>query len=365
MVMMGSNNYLGLTTHPDVINAGIEGLKKYGSGNGAGAMVGGTLSIHRELEESISDFIGKESVMLFNSGYSTNLGAISGLLRPQDAVIIDQLSHASIYDGCNLSNAKTLIFSHNKAESLERILKRVKLKYNGLMIVVDGIYSTDGTIAPLTDIVKLAKKYDCKIMVDEAHGFGILGNKGSGATEFLNLTDKVDVIMATMSKSLAGVGGFVASSKEVIEYLRFYARSYMFSTNIPPAVACSILKSLQILKEDKSIRENLHYNINYFKSKLLDLKLRIGDPKAAVIPIFIPDQQLLLNISQRLFDRGIFHNVMGYPAVPMGGSLLRFGIMATHTEEELNKALNAIEDAVKKEKLLEYYESLEELESVD
>ncbi|MCK4798409.1 MAG: aminotransferase class I/II-fold pyridoxal phosphate-dependent enzyme [Spirochaetes bacterium] len=358
MIMMGSNNYLGLTTHPDVIKAGIDALKKYGTGNGAGAMVGGTLSIHKKLEEDLADFTGKESAMIFNSGYSTNLGVISGLLRPQDAIINDQSNHASIFDGCSLSGAKILLFSHNDISSLKKVLKRANLEYNGLMIVVDGIYSTNGSIAPLSGITKLAKKYNCKVMVDEAHAFGILGKKGIGASEHFELVDKTDIIMGTMSKSLAGAGGFIASTKEVIEYLRFYSRSYLFSTGIPPSVAGSIIKALEIIRADKSIRERLLYNINYFKTRLLDMKLKIGDPKAAIIPIFIPDIQLLLRVSARLFNKGIFHNVMAYPAVPMGGSLLRFGIMATHTKDELKKTLNAIQEAAEEEKLFDYYKMM-------
>ena len=352
MIMMGSNNYLGLTTHPDVIKAGVESLNKYGTGNGAGAMVGGTLAIHKKLEEELSDFIGKEAVMIFNSGYSTNVGTISGLLRAQDVVVIDQMSHASIYDGCSLCSAKTLVFAHNDAKSLEKVIKRVRFTYNGVLIVVDGIYSTDGTIAPLDDIVKIAKNYCARVMVDEAHGFGILGKKGVGAAEHFDLIDKIDIIMGTMSKSLAGVGGFVASSKDVIEYLRFYAHSYLFSTNIPPSVAGSILKSLQLLRDDKSIRERLHANINYFKNRLLDMKLNIGNPRAAVIPLYIPDINLLLRVSSKLFEKGLFHNVMAYPAVPLGGSLLRFGIMATHSENELKRACDIIEEAAIEEKLI-------------
>lgn len=352
MIMMGSNNYLGLTTHPDVIKASIKAVQKYGSGNGAGAMVGGTFTIHKQLEEELADFIGKESVMIFNSGYSTNIGAISGILRSQDAVIIDQMSHASIYDGCALCKAKILIFSHNDAKSLEKIIKRVRILYNGILIIVDGIYSTDGTIAPLNDIVKIAENYRARIMVDEAHGFGILGKKGIGAVEQCNVVNKIDIIMGTMSKSLAGVGGFIASSKDVIHYLRFYAHSYLFSTNIPPSVAGSILKALQLLRDDKSIREKLHSNITYFKKRLLDMKLNIGDPKAAVIPIYISDNELLLKISSKLFDKGLFHNVMAYPAVPLGGSLLRFGVMATHSENELKRACNIIEEVVTEEGLI-------------
>ncbi len=352
MIMMGNNNYLGLTTHPDVIKASIEAVQKYGSGNGAGAMVGGTFSIHKQLEEELADFTGKEAVMIFNSGYSTNVGAISGILRTQDAVIIDQMSHASIYDGCALCNAKTLIFTHNDAESLEKIIKRIRLQYNGILIVVDGIYSTDGTIAPLKDIVKIASIYRARVMVDEAHGFGILGKKGIGAVEHCNVVNKIDIIMGTMSKSLAGVGGFIASSKDVIHYLRFYAHSYLFSTNIPPSVAGSILKALQLLRDDSSIREKLHSNIAYFKKRLSDMKLNIGKPEAAVIPIFISDHELLLRISSKLFDKGLFHNVMAYPAVPLGGSLLRFGIMATHSENELKRACDIIEEVFSEEGLV-------------
>ena len=352
MIMMGSNNYLGLTTHPEVIKASIEAVKKYGTGNGAGAMVGGTFTIHKQLEEELADFIGKESVMIFNSGYSTNIGTISGIIRPQDAIIIDQMSHASIYDGCSLNNAKTLIFSHNDSKSLEKIINRVRSIYNGILIIVDGIYSTDGTIAPLNDIIKIAEKYKSRVMVDEAHGFGILGKKGIGSVEHCNVIDKTDIIMGTMSKSLAGVGGFIASSKDIIQYLRFYAHSYLFSTNIPPSVAGSILKALQLIREDSIIREKLHSNITYFKKRLLDMKLNIGDPKAAVIPIFISDHDLLLRISSKLYNKGLFHNVMVYPAVPLGGSLLRFGIMATHSENELKKACDIIEEIAVEEGLI-------------
>ena len=352
MIMMGSNNYLGLNTHPDVIKASIEAVKKYGTGNGAGAMVGGTLTIHKKLEEELANFIGKEEAMIFNSGYSTNIGTISGILRPQDAVVIDQMSHASIYDGCALCSAKILIFSHNDSKSLEKIIKRVRPMYNGILIIVDGIYSTDGTIAPLKDIIKIAKNYRLRVMVDEAHGFGILGKKGIGSVEYCDVVDKTDIIMGTMSKSLAGVGGFIASSKDVIQYLRFYAHSYLFSTNIPPSVAGSILKTLQLIRDDSSIREKLHSNITYFKKRLLEIKLNIGDPKAAVIPIYISDQELLFNISSKLYEKGLFHNVMAYPAVPLGGSLLRFGIMATHSKNELKKACDIIEETVREEGLI-------------
>jgi len=344
MIMMGSNNYLGLTKHPDVIKAGVKALEKYGSGNGSGAMVGGTLSIHKELEEKLADFTGKEQVMIFNSGYSTNLGVISGLLRPNDAAINDQYNHASIFDGCTLSQSKTLYFTHNSVDSLKRVINRVKLKYNSLLIIVDGVYSTDGTTAPLKEITKIAKKNKCRLMVDEAHGFGVLGKKGIGACEYFDVVDDVDIIMGTMSKSLAGVGGFAASKREVIEYLRYYARSYLFSTNVPPSVAGCILKSLEILSTDNSIREKLLSNVEYFKTRLQEMDLNVGNPNGAIVPIIIPDISLLLRISGKLFEKGVFHNVMSYPAVPLGGSLLRFGIMANHSIDDLNKVCNIIEE---------------------
>lgn len=347
MIMMGSNNYLGLTMHPDVIKAGCDALVKYGSGNGSGAMVGGTFSIHKELEAELADFIGKEEVVIFNSGYSTNVGVISGLLRPMDAVINDQFNHASIFDGCELSGAKRLIYSHNDMDSLERILKRAELNYNGRLIVVNAVFSSSGEISNLKEITTLAKRHNCMVMVDEAHGFGILGEKGIGASEHLGVLNKVDLFMGTMSKSLAGVGGFVGAKREIIEYLRFYAHSYLFSTNIPPSTAASILEALRIIKRDPSIRERLWYNINYFRKGLNELGFNTGNSEAAVVPLYISDNKMLFNFSKTLFKKGVFHNVFTYPAVPMGASLLRFGIMATHTEKELEKALRAIEETAK------------------
>jgi len=352
MIMMGSNNYLGLTTHPDVIKAGKDALDKYGSGNGSGVMVGGKLSIHKELEEKLADFIGKEKVMLFNSGYAANVGIISGIARPNDAIINDQLNHASIFDGCKLSGAKSFIFSHNNMDSLERLLKRAKLNYFGNLIVVDGVYSSNGNLAPLDEIIKIASRYNCRIMVDEAHGFGVLGEKGIGACEHFNAIDKIDIIMGTMSKSLAGVGGFAAASKDVIDYLKFFARSYIFSTGVSPATAGCIIKSLEIIKNDKSIRESLWNNINYFKNGLVKLNLNIGETKGAIVPIYIPDMETISIISKKLMDKGLYHNVFSYPAVPLGGSLLRFGVMATHTETELKKALEIIEESFSEEGLL-------------
>jgi glycine C-acetyltransferase len=353
MVMMGSNNYLGLTTHPDVIKAGKDALEKYGSGNGSGVMVGGKITIHNDLEEELADFIGKESVILFNSGYAANLGIISGIARPNDAIVNDQYNHASIFDGCNLSGAKTLIFTHNDVNSLERILQRAKLKYNGSMIVVDGIYSSNGDISPLDRIVEIASRYDCRVMVDEAHGLGVIGENGRGATEYFGVSGKVDIIMGTMSKSLAGVGGFAASSKEVVEYLKFYGHSYLFSTGIPPATAASILKALRILRDDGGIMDNLRSNVNYFKSGLEKLNLNIGAPKGAIIPIIIPDLSVLTRMSSWLLEKGVYHNVFTYPAVPLGGSLLRFGIMATHSRTELQYVIDTIEEFVQKEKIFE------------
>ncbi|MEW5818003.1 MAG: aminotransferase class I/II-fold pyridoxal phosphate-dependent enzyme, partial [Spirochaetota bacterium] len=335
MVMLGGSNYLALTTHPDVIKAGIEALQKYGTGSGSGSMVGGTLSIHQRLEEELADFTGKEAVMLFNSGYSTNIGVFSGLMRPADVVISDQFNHASILDGCILSGTKTLMFSHNKISSLKRMISRAKFKYNGLMIAVNGVYSADGSLAPLAEIARIAKTNDCRVMVDEAHAFGVLGEKGVGAAEFNGCIDNTDIIMASMSKALAGTGGFIASTKEVIAYLRYYAHSYLFSSAIPPASAASALKALQIIRKDGGIREQLFSNIRFFTAGLKALNLEIGDPKAAIVPLFIPDLDRLVKVSNRLFEKGIFHNLIAYPAVPMGGSLLRFRITSGHSENEL------------------------------
>lgn len=350
MIMMGSNNYLGLTEHPDVIKAGCEAMMKYGTGNGSGAMVGGTLSIHKKLESELAEFTQKEDAIIFNSGYSSNLGIISGLLRPQDVVINDVFNHASIFDGGALSTAKRLVYNHNDILSVERILKRAELKYNGKLFAVNGVFSSNGEIANLKEIIKLAKKYNCMMLVDEAHGLGILGENGIGASEYHGVLKDVDIYMGTMSKSLAGVGGFASAKKEIINYLRFYSHPYLFSTNIPPSVAGSVSMALHLIRNDSSIRENLFFNINYFKNGLKKLNLEIGNTEAAIVPIYIPDQSVLFRFSKKLFERGVYHNVFSYPAVPMGGSLLRFGIMATHTEKELRKVLDIIEKIVCEEK---------------
>jgi 8-amino-7-oxononanoate synthase len=347
MIMMGSNNYLGLTDHPDVKQAGIEALKTFGTGNGSGAMVGGTMIIHKQLEEELADFIGKEAVMLFNSGYSANIGAISGLMRPGDAIINDQYNHASINDGGLLSGARTLYFSHNSTKGLERVLRRAKLTYNGKMIVIDGVYSTDGSLAPLPEIVALAKRYQCRIMVDEAHGLGILGERGIGASEYFDCLDDVDMILGTLSKSLGSVGGFVAANREVIEYLRVYSRSYLFSTGFPPATAATVRAALSVMRSDNSLREQLEENIACFRKGLLERNLPTNESPSAIVPLFIPDMDTMLEFSSMLFEKGLFHNVMAYPAVPMGGSLLRFGIMATHTRDELDRALDILESVAK------------------
>lgn len=357
MLMFGSNNYLGMSSHPDVIKAAADAAYEYGTGNGAGAMVGGTLSIHKRLERALAEFTGKEAVMLFNSGYSANTGVISGLMRPDDVIINDQANHASIFDGCLLSRAKTLVFSHNSIKSLERVLNRAKLKYYGSMIIVDGVYSAGGDLAPIKDIIKVAKKNSCRVIVDEAHGFGVLGKTGIGACEHFKCHREVDVIVGTLSKALGGVGGFAASDVEVIEYLRFYSRSYLFSTNFPPTVAGGLIKALEVLRTDNSLRERLLSNAEFFKKGLLALNFEIGKPEAAIVPIYISDDDILMEMSVELFNRGLFHNVFRYPAVPQGGSMLRFGIMATHSEAEIRQALTIIEEAAHKVKLFDYLEA--------
>jgi 8-amino-7-oxononanoate synthase len=347
MINLGSNNYLGLTTHPEVVDAAKKALDQFGTGNGAGSMVGGTFTIHRELEEELADFTGKESAILFNSGYNANIGIISGLLRPGDVVINDQFNHASILDGCEMTKAKRLLFTHSNPESLKRIMERVKLKYCGKLIIINGVFSSSGEIPDLPAIIRLARDYNFMVMVDEAHGLGVLGKTGIGASEHWNMTDQVDIIMGTLSKSLGGIGGFAASRKSTIEYLRYYSHSYLFSTGIPPASAASVLAALRILRKNPSLLDQLRENITYFKSLFKSEGIQISNSQAAIIALPIPDTEKLFRFSKKLFDLGVYHNLFTYPAVPQGGSLIRFGLMATHTRKELKKAFESILESLK------------------
>ena len=348
MIMMASNNYLGLTTHPRVVKAGLEALRDYGAGAGSVPLLGGTLDLHRQLERKLARLKGCEDAMIFTSGYTSNVGIVSALVRETDVALNDRLNHASIIDGCRLSGGNLRTFRHNDMDSLEKMLERCRKRYDGILVIVDGVFSMDGDIAPLPRIMELAAHYGARVMIDEAHATGVIGPNGRGTPEHFGMEGKVDIVAGTLSKGLGVVGGFVASTKEVINYLRFYARSYMFSTAMTPADAAALSAAIDVLETEPQLRERLWYNIDYMISNLKGLGLDLGNAETAIIPIIIPDEDKLRKVSRYVHEAGIFLNPVYYPAVPKGLSRIRLSLMATHTQEDLDETLTVVEDALRK-----------------
>ncbi|TDT61319.1 aminotransferase class I/II-fold pyridoxal phosphate-dependent enzyme [Fonticella tunisiensis] len=346
MIYFASNDYLNLTKHPRTIEAGINAIKKYGTGAGSVPLLGGTLDLHTELEKKIAKFKGCESAIIFTNGFGSNAGAVSALLGEGGVAILDMLVHASVIDGCKGKNVE--FFRHNNMDSLEKVLKKVKDKYRTKIVIVDGVYSMDGDIAHLDKIVELAHAYGALVMVDEAHATGVIGKNGRGTPEHFNIEGKVDIVAGTFSKAVGVVGGFIASTKEIITYLSFYARSYMFSTAQTPQSTASIIEALNVIEEEPELREKLWDNIRYFKSGLLRIGVDIGNSETAIFPIIIGDDLKVKNMCRDLHDAGIYVNPVLYPAVSRRLSRIRISLMATHEKEHLDRALNVIEDLAKK-----------------
>lgn len=346
MLYMASNDYLNLTNHPRVIEAGVRALKKYGAGAGSVPLLGGTFDIHIELERKIAQFKGCENAIIYSSGYGANVGTLSALLHEKDIAIMDRLVHASIIDGCKYTNKK--FFKHNDLKSLERILSDSKDKYRTKLVIVDGVYSMDGDIAPLDRIVDLAHSYNAYVMVDEAHATGVIGLDGRGTPSHFNIEGKVDIVTGTFSKALGNVGGFAAASNELVELLRFYSRSYMFSAAPTPQVVGSLLEAIDVIQTEPELREKLWNNINYFRENLLKLGFNINGSQTAIFPIIIGDDYKVKEACRMLHERGIYANLVLYPAVQRKLARLRLSLMCTHTREHLDITLNALEEVGKK-----------------
>ena len=341
MIMVGSNNYLGLTNHPKVKEAAIEAIRKYGTGCAGSRFLNGTLDIHVELEEKLARFIRKEAALIFSTGFQVNLGVISALVGKEDIVIIDKMDHASIIDGCRLSFGEVKKFRHNDLADLERILKDYEDK--GKLLVVDGVFSMEGDLANLPEIVTLAKKYGARLMVDDAHGIGVLGKTGRGTAEHFGLEDKVDLIMGTYSKSLASIGGFIAGSADVIHYIKHFARSLIFSASPPPASVASVSAALDIIENEPERRETLWKNTIKMFNGFKDLGFQVGPSQTPIIPIVVGENEKAFTMTMRLQEEGVFANVVVSPAVPTGKALIRTSYMATHTDEHLDIVLTAFE----------------------
>lgn len=339
MIMIGSNNYLGLTSHPEVIEAGVKALEKYGSGCSGSRFLNGTLDLHIELEKRLAAFLHKEDVVTFSTGFQSNLGIISGICGRTDVILCDRENHASIYDGCRLSFAKMLRYNHSDMHDLEERLKSIDTSVSGILIVTDGVFSMGGDIAKLPEIVALAKKYGARVMVDDAHGLGVLGEHGRGTAEHFGLEDEVDIYMGTFSKSLASIGGYMAAKHDVCEYVRHTSRPFIFSASLTPANAACALKALEILEREPQRVKRLAEISAYMRNNLKREGIEIIDGTTPIIPIYTYTDLKTFTACKLLFDRGVYVNSVVSPATPVGQSLLRTSYMATHTEEQLDRAL--------------------------
>lgn len=341
VLMFGSNSYMGLTNHPKVKEAAIEAVKKYGTGCAGSRYLNGTLDLHKEFEAELAEYVGKDEAMIFSTGFQSNLGTISCLLGREDYVICDELDHASIVDGRRLSFAKPLKYKHNDMVSLERTLQRCEPDPIKL-IVVDGVFSMEGDLANLPAIAELKDKYNCSIMVDEAHGLGVMGNQGRGVCNHFGLTDKVDIIMGTFSKSLAAIGGFVAADKEVINWVRHHSRAYIFSASNTPAATAAARAALQIIKSEPERIDRLweltHYALKCFRESGFE----IGNTSTPIIPLYIRDVFKTFSVTQMLFKEGVFVNPVIPPACSPEDTLIRFSLMATHSKEQIDFAVEKL-----------------------
>jgi 8-amino-7-oxononanoate synthase len=341
VIMIGSNNYLGLTNHPRVKEAAIKAIEKYGTGCAGSRFLNGNLEIHEELEKKLARFFRKEAALVFATGYQTNLGAISALVQRNDFAIIDKDDHASIIDGCRLSFGKVQKFRHNDMDDLERVLEATRGK--GKLIIVDGVFSMEGDMADLPGIVRLAKVYGARIMVDDAHAIGVLGKGGRGTAEHFGLENEIDLIMGTYSKSLAAIGGFVAGRADVISWIKHFARSMIFSAGLPPALVAAVSTALDIIEEQPELRVRLWTNTHKMLQGFKTLGYDTGMSETPIIPVLIKDTMKTYQMCKLLFENGVFVNSVINPAVPPGRELLRTSYMATHTEEQLDKVLAAFE----------------------
>lgn len=345
-IMLGSNNYLALTNHPRVKEAGIKAIEKYGSGCSGSRFLNGTLDKHVELEKDLANFLHKEAVMTFSTGFQSNLGIISAIVGRNDYILCDKENHASIYDACKLSYGKLLRYNHNDMEDLANKIKTVP-KESGILIVTDGVFSMSGDICKLPEIVEIAEKYQARIMVDDAHGLGVIGKCGRGTGEYFGLEDKVDIIMGTFSKSLASLGGYMAATKEVVEYVKHTSRPYIFSASMTPASVACAHEALKILMEEPERVKRLNDISAYMRKRLKENGVPIIESTTPIIPIYTYDDEKTFVACKLLLERGVYVNPVVSPATPVGKSLLRTSYTANHTKELVDEAVEKIVEVLK------------------
>ena len=353
-IMIGSNNYLGLVNHPKVKEAAAAAALKFGSGCTGSRFLNGTLDLHIELEHRLAKFMKKDAALIFSTGFQTNLGAISSLVGKNDTVIIDRQVHACIVDGCRLSYGKVYKFAHNDMDDLEKVVRNVRNinGKSGMLFVVDGVFSMEGDIINLPRLVNIAKEYGARVMVDDAHSVGVLGETGAGTAEHFGLIDDVDLTMGTFSKSFASLGGFIAGDADVIHYIKHQARSLIFSASIPPSNAATVLAALDIIEAEPERRENLWKNARRMQKEFKDLGFNIGQTETPIVPIVVGEDLEAFYFWKELFDNGIFANPVISPAVPPGHSLIRTSYTATHTDEHLDRVVDIIATVGRKKGLI-------------
>ena len=344
MIMIGSNNYLGLVNDPRVKEAAAEATRKYGSGCTGSRFLNGTIDLHLQLEERLARFMGKEAALVFSTGFQANLGAISCLADKNDTILLDRADHACIVDGARLSYGRVLKFKHNDMEDLERILINVTSNSpGGILIVVDGVFSMEGDIAPLPRLVELAQRYNAKLFVDDAHSIGVIGEHGSGSASHFGLVDKVDITSGTFSKSFASLGGFVVSEAKVIDFIKHLGRSLIFSASIPPANAAAALKALDIMESEPERQQRLWEITRRVHRDLRDMGYDIGETQTPIVPLLIGDDSKAFTFWRMLFEEGVFANAIISPATPPGRALIRTSYTATMTDERLDRAMEALQ----------------------
>ncbi len=347
VLMFGSNCYTGLVSDPRIKEAAIEAIKKYGTGCAGSPFLNGTLDLHKQLERRIAEYIGKEDVMIYSTGFEVNLGVVSCLTGREDYILWDEQDHASIIEGRRLSFSQSLKYKHNDMESLEKQLQKCdpdKIK----LIVTDGVFSMEGDVANLPKIVELSKKYNATIMVDEAHSIGVFGKGGRGTANHFGLTDDIDLIMGTFSKSFASLGGFIATDKEITNFLRHHSRSYIFTASITPASTAAALKAIDIMEQEPERQENLWKLTNYALEGFRANGFEIGNTSTPIIPLYVRDNMKTFAITTDLFNEGIFVNPVVSPAVAPHDTLIRFSLMATHTKEQVSEAIEKLTKIFKK-----------------
>jgi glycine C-acetyltransferase len=352
VINLASNNYLGLANHPRLIEAAIEATKRFGVGSGAVRTIAGTMTIHLELERHIARFKNVEACVVFQSGFAANAGTVSAILGPEDHIISDQLNHASIIDGARLSKAKVHVFPHKDVAAADRILRELDGASGRKLLITDGVFSMDGDIAPLPDLVRVAKEHGAIMMVDDAHSSGVLGKAGRGTIDHFGLHGQVDIQVGTLSKAIGGLGGYVCGSRDLIEFLYHRARPFLFSTSHPPAVAASCLEAFKLLEREPERIENLWANTRYFKTALHDAGFNTGRSETPITPIMVGEAKLAHEFSRSLFDEGVFATGIGFPTVPEGQARIRTIVTATHTPEQLDGAVETLSRVAKRMRIV-------------